>query len=118
MKDESETCWVDEFGVTHWKTRSNGDVHTIEGHDPFNVFMSCLDHVPEIKAAALFVRDDLYTARTIAVSIFGRQWEVHVMEVYDRLLKCKDNGNKEIGKLVEKWERAEERAAERVEAAE
>jgi len=40
---------------------------------------------------------NLEAARAVALSIFGRHWEGHVLEIYDRLLAARDASREDEG---------------------
>lgn len=62
----------DEFGVIYWET------------SPAKERVDDLMGMRKIVARDLC--EDFITARGIAVTVFGKTWEAHVLEIYDRLL--------------------------------
>jgi hypothetical protein len=88
-KKPTKTWSEDEFGVVMWESFSRGDKFYPEGHDPFEKKMEALEKVQMphgLREAATRVHDDMKLARTMAVSLFGKHWRTHIMEVYDRLV--------------------------------
>jgi hypothetical protein len=89
-KKTPEKKWnEDEFGVVTWGGYSQGDTWHAGGHEPFAKMLDILNKSPAVpqsfKDAAIHVHDDLDVARSIAVSLFGKHWREHVVDVYDRL---------------------------------
>lgn len=86
---EEERWSEDEFGVICWRSRIVGERHVAKGHDPFEQMVESLSRTPNVPdgvvTSAVAVHDDLEVARSIAVSIFGRHWRDHVMDVFDRM---------------------------------
>lgn len=82
-----ETHTEDEFGVIRWGDISDGDRYCHEAENPFNKWLeACEKTAPEgLTSAAVLTHDDLRTAQSIAVSLFGRQWPSYIFLVYDRL---------------------------------
>jgi hypothetical protein len=77
----------DELGVPEFHGKTVGDKWEADHHDPFErMVKGLLREAPKrVKDAAIRVHDGLNFARAIAVSIYGRKWEAHVIEVFDRL---------------------------------
>ncbi len=89
-KKTTEKKWSeDEFGVVKWGGYAQGETWHVEGHDPYNKMLDMLNKSPlvphRVKDAAVHVHDGLDVARSIAVSLFGKHWREHVMDVYDRM---------------------------------
>jgi hypothetical protein len=86
---ETERWSEDEFGVVSWHGYKQGDAWHAGGHEPFARMLDVLNKSPAVprrfKDAAIHVHDDLEVARSIAVSLFGKHWREHVMDVYDRM---------------------------------
>ena len=89
MSKESEKTWTeDDMGVPLFKGKAIGDAWHAGYHDPFTRMLELIRHVESpILEAAIHIHDDLDICRSIAVSIYGRSWPSHVMEVYDRFRK-------------------------------
>jgi len=86
----TETIWrEDEFGVLTWAGYMLDDRYVPSGHEPFARLLDGADassSLPDgVRDAAVHVHDQLQIARSIAVSMFGKQWREHVMAVYDRM---------------------------------
>ncbi len=88
-KAPGETWIEDEFGVVHWQGYASGETWRPGGHDPFAKMLDLLNKSPAVpmtsKDAAIHVHDELEVARAIAVSLFGKHWREHVMDVFDRM---------------------------------
>lgn len=88
-KTNEVRCHEDEFGVVHWHSFSVGGTYHSRGHEPFTQMLKVLNDSPavpqRVKDAAIHVHDDLEIAQSIAVSMFGKHWREHVMQVYDRM---------------------------------
>lgn len=92
---EKEQKWdEDEFGVVTWRGYGQGDTWHTNGHEPFTKTLNILNSarirdqagtVAAVADAAIHVHDDLEVARSIAVSLFGKFWREHIMDVYDRM---------------------------------
>lgn len=40
--------------------------------------------------AAILVFEDLYTAQTMACSLFGEDWRAYILPIYDRIVAARD----------------------------
>ena len=83
MSDECEEL---QFGIPRWGHKNN----------PFEEYLHMTgDDNPKQKhfrMAAIHTHDDLFAARAIALSIYGRTWKDYVLDIYDRL-----RANQKIG---------------------
>ncbi len=87
MTDEIDKDWVEgEFGSIWWRTGKLED-GSIGSLDPFSKMLRILkeSRVEEnTRTAAINVHDDLDVCRSIAISLFGRDWQEHILPIYDR----------------------------------
>lgn len=77
----------DELGIPQFDDGAAAAPMARGYHDPFERMMKATprDGPSAVRDAAIRVHGDLDVARSIAVSIYGRKWEAHVIEVFDRL---------------------------------
>ncbi|MCW5832337.1 MAG: hypothetical protein KIS78_07865 [Labilithrix sp.] len=81
----------DELGVPSFAGKAVGDSWHHGYHDPFEQKLEALKHAAGRVDVGPFVdvHDDLEVCRSIAVSVFGRAWREHVMDVYDRVQRLR-----------------------------
>lgn len=86
-KAKGPTFSEDELEAPQRHGKAGGGAGESGRHDPFERMLKGLlrDGTGRVKDAAIRVHDGLNVARAIAVSIYGRKWETHVVEVFDRL---------------------------------
>lgn len=86
-------CDENDFGVPRWHDSEHGGTTHAAWYDPFERRLESLNNAGENASAdaAVVVRDDLETARAIALSIWGRRWADFVLAVYERLVAQRGN---------------------------
>lgn len=86
QKAPSGQPWkIDELGIITWA----------KGTDPIEEAKVALDIMPGIPENLPLALNQTHLlmalARTIALSLFGNEWDAHVIDVYDRLKDMKDD---------------------------
>lgn len=74
-----------ELLVPSWEGQRVGEAWVYDYHNPFQKKFESLKSRPEFVGPFVDVHDDLEICRSIAVSIYGRAWAEHLMDVYDRV---------------------------------
>jgi hypothetical protein len=60
----------------------------------FQRMLEALKGTPTLKEAAIQVHDSYDVARTISHDLFGADWQEHVSDVYDRIVRAEADLNK------------------------
>lgn len=93
-RESATRCDEDGFGVPRWHDSEHGGTLHAAWYDPFERHLEALIRAgeEEVGDVGVKVRDGLETARAIALSIWGRAWSHHVLEVYDRMQARRGEG--------------------------
>jgi len=77
-----------------WKTDELGIVTWAKGTDPYDEIapaLAVMQAPTNLQLAVSQLHINLCLARSVALSVFGTEWDEYVLDVYDRLKDLKDD---------------------------